>query len=98
MEEIWKDIPGYEGYYEISNLGRIRCCERIDKIGRHKKSKILKPYKQYDGYLKICLHKDCKQEKIMVHRLVAQTFIPNLENKLQVNHIMVKKMIIELKT
>lgn len=91
MEEIWRDIVGYEGYYEVSNLGRIRCCERIDKIGRHKKSKILKLYKQHDGYLRICLHKDCKQKKFLVHRLVAETFIPNENESPEVNHINGKK-------
>lgn len=91
MKEIWKDVKGYKGFYQISNLGNIRCCQRIDKIGRHKKSKILKLDKQYDGYLKICLHKSCKQKKVMIHRLVAEAFIPNPENKPEVNHINGKK-------
>ena len=45
MAEIWKDIKEYEGFYQISNLGRVRCCERIDKIGRHKNVRILTPNK-----------------------------------------------------
>lgn len=91
MAEIWKDIKEYEGFYQISNLGRVRCCERIDKIGRHKSVRILTPNKQHNGYLRICLHKDCKQKRFFVHRLVAEAFIPNSGNKPHINHINGKK-------
>ena len=77
MEEIWKDIPGYEGLYQASNLGKIRSIYRYKKI--------LKQYKNY-GYLHVQLFKNKKQKYSRVHRLVAQTFIPNCENKPYVNH------------
>lgn len=74
MQEIWKDIKGYEGHYKISNLGNIKNCE----------TNILKrQYTDTDGYLVVNFPK--KQFK--VHRLVAQAFIINYYNKPQVNHI-----------
>lgn len=76
-EEIWKDIKGYEGYYKASNLGRIK----------NSKGKILKQYKNHKGYLILQLSKDGKSKTFIVHRLIAQAFIPNEENKEQVNHI-----------
>lgn len=91
--EIWKDIKGYESYYQISNYGRIK---RITKIittvtphkGTFKKvweGRILKPAKTYT-YLQIDLCKDNKVKRKSIHRLVAEAFIPNPEKKPQVNH------------
>ena len=82
-EEIWKDVEGYEGIYSISSTGRIKSLERIDSAGRKRQEKLLKPYTNKKGYLRINLN----NEKFLVHRLVAQAFIPNPENKPQVNHI-----------
>lgn len=76
MNEIWKDIKGYEGLYQASNLGRVRS-----------KKTILKPYKNTFGYLIVYLSKNNIRKNCRVHRLVAKTFIPNPENKPQVNHI-----------
>lgn len=78
MEE-WKDIDGYEGLYQISNLGRVKSL----KFG---KEKILKPRKNKTGYLYIGLHKEGKFKLFLIHRLVAQVFIKNLDNLPQVNH------------
>lgn len=92
-QEIWKDIENYEGYYQISNLGRVKSLERYKKIKTKKvllKERIMKPHKQYgksdNEYLDIILYKNGKSERFYVHRLVAKAFIPNPENKNQVNH------------
>lgn len=77
MKEVWKDIKGYECLYKVSNQGRIFSihANKIRKLGKDK-----------SGYLKVELYnKSCKTYKI--HRLVANTFIPNPENKPEVNHI-----------
>jgi hypothetical protein len=80
MNEYWKDIPGYEGLYQVNNFGNIRSLNSM-------KGRMLKTQKDKDGYIKIMLSKNNKQKLYSIHRLVAQTFIPNLENKPQVNHI-----------
>lgn len=77
--EIWKDIEGYEGLYQVSNLGRVKSL----KFG---KEKILKPRDNGIGYLKVILFKDGKGKHLYVHRLVAQAFIKNPENLPQINH------------
>lgn len=87
MTEIWKDIKGYKGLYEVSNLGRVRSVDRITRHGRKRKSQIRKPELSNVGYQRIWLCKDGKETRFAVHRLVAQTFIPNTENKPVVNHI-----------
>lgn len=84
MNEIWKDIEGYEGKYQISNKGRIKSLERLYK-NRKCEEKILSPYKA-KGYLKIALCSEGKRKTELMHRLVAKAFIPNLDNLPQVNH------------
>ena len=82
MEEIWRDIEGYEGIYQVSNLGIVR------SFNKSKKGKILKQQKEVKGYLTVRLYKSPTDWKhFKVHRLVALSFIPNLENKPQINHI-----------
>lgn len=91
--ECWKDIPGYEGMYQASTLGRIRSIPRYtyDKMGRIQVQKgcILHQYPtgKYRDYRKVILRKDNKCKNVQVHRLVASTFIPNPENKPSVDHI-----------
>ena len=78
--EIWEDIEGYEGIYQVSSLGRIK---RLYKNG---KERILKLRSDRDGYLNVGLCKEGRVKSRGVHRLVAQAFIPNPDNKSQVNH------------
>lgn len=93
MEEIFKDIVGYEGLYQISNLGNVKSLPKKVINGTNYSKivylpeKILKSTHDKDGYLTIGLKKDKKQKKLFLHRLVAQAFIPNPENKPQINHI-----------
>ena len=81
-EEIWKPIKDYEGLYEVSNLGRVKSLN-YRKTG---KEKILKNI-ECRGYLAVCLTKNGKQKLFKVHRLVAETFIPNPESKPCIDHI-----------
>ena len=90
--EIWKDIPNYEGFYQVSNLGRIRSLNHSVLTGLKnskevvKRGKIIKP-NLCRGYEKITLSKNNKRVSKQVHRLVAEAFIPNPDNKPQINHI-----------
>lgn len=82
MQEIWKDIKGYEGIYQVSNLGKVKSLNY--KRGKHEKE--IKQVLNSRGYLEVGLFNG-KVKTHRVHRLVAQTFIPNPENKDEVNHI-----------
>ena len=94
MEEIWKDIQGYEGIYQISNKGRVKALKKkVHKIIKGKecypsyKEKILKiSNHNRNGYLKINITKDNVNKTCQIHRLVAKAFIPNPNNLPQVNH------------
>lgn len=89
--EEWKDIKDFEGLYKISNKGRIKALERkvIGKFNsvRTIKEQYLTPTDNGRGYMVVALYKNGKRYFKKVHRLVAEAFIPNPENKSEVNHI-----------
>ena len=74
--EEWRDLPGYEGLYQASNLGQIR----------GPRGTVNKPFKNRDGYLVATLYNGRKKSRTGAHRLVAMAFIPNPDNKPQINH------------
>ena len=92
MIEIWKDIKDYEGLYQVSNFGRVRS---LDHYSATKckgvicliKGKFLTPTLQRTGYLSVCLSKNGTVKRCLVHRLVAEAFIPNPHNHPTVDHI-----------
>ena len=90
MNEIWKDIKNYEGIFQVSNLGRVKSLPReifksdgkVMKI----KGKIRKLHETEDGYFRVRLVYNNTGKSFLVHRLVASAFIPNPDNKTDVNH------------
>lgn len=94
MQEIWKDIPNYEGFYQISSFGNVRSLDRVihfqkgnPKRNTFSKGKRIKNQISNSGYYRTKLCKNQTRKMFSVHRLVAEVFIPNPENKPQVNHI-----------
>lgn len=91
QNETWRDIPNYEGIYQVSNLGQVRSLDRIVSMRspqniRSIKGKFMKPFIE-EGYKRLCLTKNGKKRKLWVHRLVAMAFIPNPNNLPEINHI-----------
>jgi len=90
MKEVWKDIRGYKGLYQVSSLGRIKSLKRIVYRNKQKwcviDAQILKEKIQSNGYSAQCLCNKAVKKYFTVHRLVAIAFIPNPENKKEVNH------------
>ena len=80
--EIWKDIQGYEGSYQVSSLGRIRSLPRKN----HLTYSFMRPFYNENGYKCISLYKNNIKHNFYIHRLVASTFLPNPKNLSQVNH------------
>lgn len=91
MNEIWKDIPGYEGLYRISNLGRVKSLSRPMWNGKawwKSTERMLTAHKRGKGneYIYVNLKKNNKGKKFYIHRLLSQSFIDNPKNKPHVNH------------
>lgn len=92
MEEIWKGIEGYEDYYEVSNLGRVKALDRVIETkktpkGQHRTERILGQQVGKYGYVRVTLCRDGICKAYLLHRIVAKAFIPNPEGKPEVNHI-----------
>lgn len=91
LKEVWTDIKDYEGLYQVSNYGRVKSLAKkiICRDGRERnyKERILKPYNCAGGYQVVALSKNGNRAQLLVHRLVAQNFLINPENKAEVNHI-----------
>ena len=90
MQEIWKDIEGYEGFYQVSNKGRVKSLKRkICSNSNHKYNTLSEKLLKLSGggkYIQVILCKDGKTSAKLVHRLVAQAFIPNPNNYPVINH------------
>lgn len=80
MVEIFKDIQGFEGLYQISNMGKV-------KSFQNGKEKILKEKRNSKGYLSVSLRKDKKNYSRKIHRLVGEAFVPNINNLPEIDHI-----------
>jgi len=95
MEEVWKDVAGYEGLYQVSNKGNVKSLERMVPYAHGMRTifeKVMKPELNADGYLRLKLVKDGVRKNKKIHRLVAEAFIPNSEAKQCINHIDGNKM------
>ena len=86
-EEIWKDIKGFEGVYQVSNLGRVKSLPRYTVQKHWVEEKILNTHHNNSGYCDISLYQNTKRVHKKVHRLVAEAFLPNPYNLPEVDHI-----------
>ena len=86
MIEEWRPVVGYEGLYEVSNLGRVQRLDGFDTLGHPLRGRILAPVQHRNGYLFVSLSKGTTKI-YAIHRLVAETFLGKSEGKTEVNHI-----------
>lgn len=86
MIEEWRDVKGYEGYYQVSNLGNVKSLDRVVSTGRYH-GRVMKYSLTPKGYKIVWLTKNSKRKGVSVHRLVALAFVSNPENKPIVNHL-----------
>lgn len=89
MEEVWKDVVGYEGKYQVSNYGNVKSLRMWSSVQKRyiQRERVLKPYASKSGYLQVGLKVENTRKLGLVHRLVAEAFIQNPDNKREVNHI-----------
>ena len=85
--EVWKDVVGYEGLYKVSDRGNVYSVERIGVNGNKIGGRMLKPWYDRYGYIRVSLRKNGIKKNKRVHRLVAEAFIPNPNNLPEVNHM-----------
>ena len=89
--ECWRWIPGFEGLYQVSTRGRVRSVDRWitykDGSKRFIRGHVLKPVRNNCGYLRVWLSRNGKGRYVFIHRLVAETWLDNPENKPQINHL-----------
>lgn len=86
MKEIWKDVVGYEGLYQVSNLGNVRRMRFINNTTNKGQIRNMNPWNNGRGYLVVSLMKNGNRKNNYVHRLVAQAFIENPNNCKEINH------------
>lgn len=87
MVEMWKDVPGYEGLYKVSNIGNVMSFHTDGVFGKNNHGRLLVQRTDACGYKYVYISKNGKKKRESVHRLVAYAFLPNPENLPQVNHI-----------
>lgn len=88
MKEIWKDVKDYEGFYQISNFGRVKSLERYDSNKHKLPERIMNPNRESNGYYRVYLCRNGKAKRILVHRLVAEAFVERKhEGDNIVNHL-----------
>ncbi len=94
MKIVWKPVPGFEGRYEVSNIGAVRSCTRtaLKSNGRSQlvRGKVIRPSRSQDGYLRVNLNTPegpSRYKTLRIHRLVAMVFIPTEDQSQEVNHL-----------
>lgn len=86
-EELWRPVPGWSGYYEVSTHGRVRSLDRIDAIGRAVSGRMMRPNRRRSGYWSLALQADGRRESWLLHRLVAATWLRPAEPREEVEHL-----------
>lgn len=85
--EVWKDIKGYEGKYQVSNKGNVKSLPRNEQFCKRADEIVLRAFVCGSGYQEVLLCSDGKRKAALVHRLVAEAFVPHKSGKREVNHI-----------